>query len=258
MFSKPTLLGQTLLAVVLASTPLLSQQTSGAPSSTPSATTSAEHSSTTTGAPSTTTSAAAALELPVVMKQNVTAGKTPAGTKVQAKLIAATLVEGVVIPRDALLSGEVIESLAKTETDPSRLGIRIDSAQWKNGSARLKVYLTAWYYPEEVIPPQSILYTPADAATNNRRTWNGMGTYPDPNNPVALERFPAGDTSEQDKKAPPTATVSSTGKRRAPMKNITSVHGSDGSLEITCSHSNIKLDKLTTYVLASADLTAPK
>ena len=53
-------------------------------------------------------------EFPVVMQQSITAGKTAVGTKVQAKLSVATLVEGKVIPRNAVFSGEVIESVAKT------------------------------------------------------------------------------------------------------------------------------------------------
>jgi hypothetical protein len=76
-----------------------------------------------------------AVEFPVVMRQSVDAGKTAVGTKVQAKLVAATLLNGVVVPRDAVLSGEVTESVAKSKTDPSRLAIRMDTAQWKKGSA---------------------------------------------------------------------------------------------------------------------------
>ena len=75
------------------------------------------------------------LEFPVIMRQNISAGKTPVGTKVEAKLIAATLVGTVVIPQGATLSGEVIESAAKAAAEPSRLAIRMDSATWKNGSA---------------------------------------------------------------------------------------------------------------------------
>ncbi len=87
-------------------------------------------------------------EFPIFMKQNIVAGKTPVGTKIQAKLVAATLVNGVVVPRDAILSGEVIESVKKSASDPSRLAIRMDSADWKKGSVPIKAYLTAWYYPE--------------------------------------------------------------------------------------------------------------
>ncbi len=42
--------------------------------------------------------AVALLDLPIVMQQKVAAGKTLVGTKVQAKLAAATLLNGVVLP----------------------------------------------------------------------------------------------------------------------------------------------------------------
>ena len=66
-------------------------------------------------------------EFPVVLQQSVTAGKTMVGTKVEAKLSIATLLSGVVFPRNSILSGEVVESAAKTKTEPSRISIRIDS-----------------------------------------------------------------------------------------------------------------------------------
>ena len=45
-------------------------------------------------------------DFPVVLQQSVTAGKTPVGTVVQAKLEVASLVEGRVIPRNAVFSGK--------------------------------------------------------------------------------------------------------------------------------------------------------
>src|ERR1700689_968083 len=41
-------------------------------------------------------------EFPIVLRQNVVAGITSVGTKVQAKLVIATLVDGGGIPRDAV------------------------------------------------------------------------------------------------------------------------------------------------------------
>src|SRR5215510_1301571 len=93
-------------------------------------------------------------EFPVTLKQNVAAGKTPVGTKVEAKLAVATLMNGTVIPRNAVFSGEVIESSAKSDSDPSRLAIRIDSVRWKSGSSPVAVYLTNWYYPVRITPAQ--------------------------------------------------------------------------------------------------------
>ena len=92
-------------------------------------------------------------ELPIVLRQSVEAGKTAVGTKVEARLVMATMMKGGVLPRDAVISGEVTESVAKSNQSPSRLAIRMDSAQWKNGVAKFKVYLTAWYYPPAPMPP---------------------------------------------------------------------------------------------------------
>ena len=87
------------------------------------------------------------IEFPVTMQQKITAGITPVGTKVQAKLTISTLVHGTVVPRDAVLFGQITESVAKSADVPSKLGIRMDMAEWKNGSLSVKVYLTEWYYP---------------------------------------------------------------------------------------------------------------
>ena len=219
--------GPVLLIVVFSSATLLAQQTPPAPT------------------------ASTGTEFPVIMRQNVIAGKTPAGAKVQASLVLATLVNGVVVPRDAVLSGEVIQSAAKAAAEPSRLAIRMDSAQWKNGSVNIKVYLTAWFYPLAEITPQDLSYQPADAA-HSPRNWNGAGTYPDPNNP-ASQPFPGRD-SGQDTTAGPLSPASSISKHRMLMKNIEAARDGDGTVALTSKRSNIKLDKLTTYVLATSDL----
>jgi hypothetical protein len=193
--------------------------------------------------------AAALQQFPVLFQQSVVAGKTPAGTKIQCKLTAATLVSGTVIPKNAVLSGEVVESLAKAGNGPSRLSLRMDSAQWKTGSASLKLYLTRWYYPTKEAAGQDLQYN-APAPPN--RTWNGMGQYPDPNNP-AYRPFPSGD-SDKSKSSVPDAPASVTSDHPTLMKDVDSVRKEDGSLEIVSSNTNIKLDKLTTYVLAADDL----
>jgi hypothetical protein len=202
----------------------------------------------------TTPNPAQMLEFPVIMRQNIAAGKTPVGTKVEAKLIAATLVGGAVVPQGATLSGEVTESVAKAADEPSRLGIRMDSAVWKNGSAQIKVYLTAWYYPMANTPGQDLSYQPADEAQSPRH-WNGAGTYPDPNNP-ASRPFPGRDTGQSSDPTPsPSSNIS---KHRALLKNVESSSQSDGAITLTSTHMNIKLDKVTTYVLASNDLMPRK
>jgi len=193
------------------------------------------------------------LEFPVIMRQNVAAGATPVGTKVEAKLTLATLVNGVVVPQDAILSGEVTESVAKSATAPSRLAIRMDSAQWKNGSAlkvlqlTKKVYLTAWYYPV-AMPSRQDLSTGLPDAASNPRVWNGAGVYPGPRNPT-LPPFPDPDTG-RDKDAGP-APASNTSQRRVSMKSVESASSGDGAVTLTSKRSNIKLDKTTTYVFAA-------
>lgn len=232
MFSRTNPVAHSVLTVVLGSVALLGQRTPAAPGS------------------------AAGFEFPVIMRQDVTAGKTPVGTKIQAQLVMATMTDGVVIPKDAILSGEVTESVKKSATDPSRLAIRMGSAQWKNGSAPIKVYLTAWFYPEVEMGNQNLSYQPADAA-NSKKNWNGMGPYPDPNNPISQQKFPnaEGDNNKGLEAATPASNIS---KHRVLIKNLESTRNTDGSVTLTSTHTNIKLDRLTTYVLATGDLLAMK
>jgi hypothetical protein len=191
-------------------------------------------------------------EFPVVMEQNVAAGKTPAGTKIRAKLEVATLIGGTVVPRNAVFSGEVIESAAKTATDPSRLAIRIDSVLWKKGSASVTAFLTAWYYPTRDANGQDLQYGPTQPAN---RTWNGQGQYPDPNSKI-YRPFPGSD-SGNDASAPNTPS-SAASNRRVLMRDVESAKNADGVVAIVSKSTNIKLDKLTTYVLATGDLLPAK
>jgi hypothetical protein len=230
MFRKTIAVGHAVLTVVLGSAALLSQSPPAPPSS------------------------SAGLEFPVIMRQNVAAGTTPVGTKVQAKLVVATLVNGVVVPQDAILSGEVTESVVKSATDPSRLAIRLDSAQWKNRSAPMvlalapKVYLTAWYYP--AAPPTNqdpSSGLPDDA--HNPRAGNMAGVYPGQRNPTS----PPFSGPDRDKDTLP-APASDISQHRVLMKNVESTRNSEGAVTLTSKRFNIKLDKTTTYVLAAGDL----
>lgn len=199
--------------------------------------------------PHTPSASAVAQEFPVTFQESVVAGKTPAGTKVQAKLRMATLVNGTVIPEGAVFSGEVVESVAKTKSDPSKLGIRIDAAQWKNGSAPLKLYLVGWFYPFAFQSGQDLQYGPQQPAN---RTWNGMGEYPS-DNTRAYHPFPGG---ESDSNASPDTSSSAATQHRVQMKNVQTDRSADGTITLVSSHSNIKLDKGTTYVAANAELLA--
>jgi hypothetical protein len=247
-FSKTIAVGQAVLTVVLGCAAALSQQTL---------------SQQTTGQPTPAApSPSGALEFPVIMRQNVAAGTTPVGTKVQAKLAVATLVGGVVVPRDAVLSGEVTESVAKSATDPSRLAIRMDSAQWKKGSAPIvlslasKLYLTAWYYPVAAMTSEDLSDESPDDAPQSWKHRSRPPTFPDPNAP-ASQPFPGRGTGTDPVSLPPSPS-SSISKHRALMKNVESTRNSDGAVILTSKSFNIKLDKLTTYVLATGDLLASR
>src|ERR1700674_1290330 len=238
MFIKTRAVGRVVLTVVLGCAALFGQQTPG------------QH-------PPAASGSSGLLEFPVIMRQNVAAGTTPVGTKVQAKLAVATLVDGVVVPRDAVLSGEVTESVAKSSTDPSRLAIRMDSAQWKKGSAPIvlslasKVYLTAWYYPVAETRTQDL----SDESPNDPQSWkqrNRPPTFPDPNG-SASEPFPGRGAGTDPGSSPPSPS-SNISKHRALMKNVESTRTSDGAVTLTSKSFNIKIDKLTTYVLATGDL----
>jgi len=190
--------------------------------------------------------APAAVELPVIMRQKMVAGSTPVGTKVQAKLTVATMVNGAVVPEDAILSGEVVESVAKSHSAPSRLAIRMDSVQWKNGSALIKLYLTAWYYPMEMAS-QDISSGLPDAG-NDPRLRTG-GAYPGARNPSSP--FPNTDNSNA-RTVPTPSSAPGISQHRMVMKDVESTRSNDGAITLTSTHANIKLDKSTTYVFAGA------
>jgi len=120
-----------------------------------------------------------ACELPIILRQSIEAGKTAVGTKVEARLVMATMIMGGVIPRDAVIFGEVIESVARSGNSPSRLAIRMDSAQWKNGGAKFKMYLTAWYYPQAPMVAPDLSYGPP----GDRRNWGGVDPSVDTTDP---------------------------------------------------------------------------
>jgi hypothetical protein len=201
-------------------------------------------------------SSVAGLEFPVHLRQNVTAGKTAVGSKVQATLTVATFVKGVVIPEGAIFSGQVIESAAKSATNPSRLAVRMDSAQWRNkGSAAPvvmeldpRVYFTNWYYPPALgQKDQNRPIGIADASNNPRMPSDSSGVYRNQRNPAA----PPLPTPDDDS-IPPRQSADAQ-NHRVPLKNVQSMRNDDGILVLTSDHSNIKFDKTLTYVLATSD-----
>jgi len=196
------------------------------------------------------------LELPATMQKKIVAGVTPVGTVVQAKLEVATLVDGVVVPENAILSGEVTESAAKSASAPSRLAIRMDSARWKqHGTPQVltltkKLYLTAWSYPATASTIPDSLYQPSTDLPSSR-TMTRLGSPAPP-----TRRLPdPGDSSDSPaSKQPASTTTSSAAPHRVLMKDVESTRARDGAVRLTSTHSNIKLDKSTTYVFAGGEL----
>jgi hypothetical protein len=230
MFSTTIAIGRAGLTLVLSSIVLLSQSIPAGPRS------------------------SSLLEFPAMMLQKVTAGTTPVRTKVQAKLALATLVGRVVVPQGTLLSGEVTESVPKSATNASRLGIRMDSAQWKNGSMTIKVYLTAWYYPK-VTPPLQDLSPDPDPQDNvairgRRRRGADNSTFPN------TSASPPGRGTGPDLAPAPPSPDQGLSKHRVPMKNVESARNNDGAITLISKSGNLKLDKETAYVLAGNPLPA--
>jgi hypothetical protein len=208
-------------------------------------------------------SSSAALEFPVVMRQDVVAGKTPVGTRVEAKLSVATFVNGVVIPQEATFSGEVTESVAKSATEASRLALCMDSAQWKNGATPVtltlarKVYLTSWYYPMVPLPHRELPSDPTDDDSKPRPITVYGGGYPGQRSSSASGP-PGSDRDDEKPLHGSHAPASEISKHRILMKNVESTSNHEGAVTLTSRQSNIKLDKATTYVLAAGDLQAAK
>lgn len=188
----------------------------------------------------------AVLEFPVILQENLESGKIAVGAKVEAKLTVATLVNRVVIPKDAVFSGVVMESVAQSAKHPSRLAIRMDSVQWKDGSTSIKAYLIPWYYPKTIANGPNLQYGPPQSAA---ATWNGEGQYPNTDSRV-YQPFPDG--SDKSAGAIPDTTSSRTANTAARMKDVALAPTTDGGIALVCEHANLKLDKLTTYVLAAA------
>jgi hypothetical protein len=57
--------------------------------------------------------------------------------------------------------------------------------------------------------------------------------------------------------AAPQSSVYTVSKQRVMMKDVESERNRNGAVAITSRRFNIKLDKLTTYVLATGDVTIP-
>src|SRR5436305_3504716 len=179
-------------------------------------------------------------EFPLTLQQSVESGKAKIGTKVQAKLAVATLFHGVVIPRNALFSGVVIESDAKTAKDPAKLAIRMETAEWKDQSTSLTAYLIPLYY---TTTSQAAPDLPNGSPDPSSRTMNGEQANSPMQRPV-----PSTDSQTSQAAIPDTPSSSN---RPAPMKNVTLALADEAGDALVYEHANIKLYKLTTYVFAA-------
>jgi hypothetical protein len=198
----------------------------------------------------------AGLEFPVIMRKKVVAGVTPVGIVVQARLTVATSVDRVVVPENAILSGEVTQSTAKSDAGPSRLAIRMDSAQWKHhGNPQVltltkKVYLTAWSYSTtSTTLPDSLYEAPTDLPSSRNMTRLGSPSPP-------TRRISDTDDSSggPGSKRLDSTAASNAAPHRVPMKDVESTRARDGAVALTSRHSTIKLDKSTTYAFAGGEL----
>lgn len=193
------------------------------------------------------------LEFPAVLQERVIAGKTPVGAAVHSKLMIATLVNGVVIPQDALLVGKVEESTGRTKSDPSRLKIRIDVAQWKGGSLSLIAFLTNIYYANRLIEASPNEGSP-DASAGGDLTLLHSGH--ERQDSLDLESRRAA-WSRQNAGSPESGPNHSGDMRwensvyRKPMRNVDLQRDSRGAAVILSVHDNIKLYRNTAYCFES-------
>jgi len=185
-------------------------------------------------------------EFPVVLQQNVEAGKTPVGAKVQAKLAVGTTFHGVVIPRNAVVTGVVFESVRKSATAPSRLGIRMENAKWKDESTcMMKAYLMPLYYP---MVSQAMQGPPVESSDPDSRSMNGANQSA--SSPMSQPSFGGSNSEAAQEAMPNLLTLSS---RPVSMKNVEIEPVPDNGVELVSKHDNIKLHKMTTYVLAAIE-----
>jgi hypothetical protein len=197
------------------------------------------------GQQSQSSSSSALREFPVVLQQSVEAGKTPVGTKIQAKLAVATLFHGILVPRNAVISGVIFESVGKSGKAPSRLGIRMENAKWKDESTcMMKAYLMPLYYAMMAQSAQAVPNASPDP--EDSRTLNGPAQS---SSPMSQQPFP--DNSAASRGAIPDTPLLSS--RPVSMKNVRIEPIEDGGVALVSEHANIKLHKMTTYILAAID-----
>jgi len=185
----------------------------------------------------------------MLMQQSVEAGKTPVGTKIQGRLAMATTFHGILIPRNAVISGVVFESVAKSATGPSRLGVRMESAKWKKESTcMMKAYLMPLYYP---MVSQSTQGPPMQSPDSDSRTLNGPNQAG--SSPMGQPSFSSGSAEAAQAAIPDIQTMSS---RPVSMKDVRMEPVDNGGIALVSERANVKLNKMTTYILAAIETPA--
>ncbi len=179
----------------------------------------------------------------LTLQQSIESGKTRIGTKVQAKLAAATTFQGTVIPRNAVFTGVVIESDAKSAKEPAKLAIRMETAEWKNGATSVTAYLMPLYYAPTVQAAQTF---PNEAPDPSSRSLDGE----QPQSPMQRSSFPANNSQAAQEAIPENPTTSS---RPVQMKSVVIARADEGGAALVSEHANIKLNKMTTYIFAAVE-----
>jgi hypothetical protein len=110
--------------------------------------------------------------------------------------------------------------------------------------------LSGWIYPPEPTKPQDLAFQPPDEA-NSPKNWNGGGAYPDPNNPVSQQKFPGRD-ADRDTGQQAASPASAIAKHRVMIKGVKQSSDANNRLMLTAASFNIRIDRITTYVLMGA------
>jgi len=165
-------------------------------------------------------------EFPVILQQNVETGKTPVGTKLQAKLAAATLFNGTVIPKNAVVIGLVLQSEAKSAKNQARLEIRMDKVTWNGGWTPLGAYLMPLFYPTT---GQAVPNLPHEAPDPDSKTLNGAGQSGSPMN----RPFPSDGSDASQSAIPEIPTISN---RPVRMGNVALEAATDGACVRACEY----------------------
>jgi hypothetical protein len=110
--------------------------------------------------------------------------------------------------------------------------------------ARAKLYLTAWYYPLAPLAYRDVPSGLPDADQHPRLSSGEPGISS--GQKISVPASPSLPGTDTDNFPAP--------EHRVLMKNVESSRNSEGAVTLTSKHSNIKLDKTTTYVLATGNL----